>query len=160
MIDFPLITYYIAKHQLFNPIYFSLVYSLAMFVDAISALYFGALFDKIKGKALMIVTILSSFFSLLIFTNHHISLILLGVVCWGISMGGKESIMKSMISHLTTSSNRSSAFGLFEGLYGISWFLGSVLLGYAFEHAMWLVIVIPFISQWIAIYWYRYSESL
>lgn len=62
-VDFTLITLHAAKTAAFPEATLSLLYAGAMAVDAVAALYFGSLFDKIGLKALIISTLCSSLFS-------------------------------------------------------------------------------------------------
>ena len=105
----------------------SLLYALAMAVDAFSALFFGWLFDKIGLKAMIAATLCSSFFACFIFLTDHAALILIGIVLWRSGMGAEDSIMKAAIRQIVPKKMRSTGYGIFETGYGIAWFLGSWL---------------------------------
>lgn len=77
-----------------------LLYAGAMLIDAIAALVFGYLYDKIGIKALMISTLLSSIFSIFIFSFNSINMLLIGLGLWGIGMGAQESILKAVVTKL------------------------------------------------------------
>lgn len=72
----------------------------AMLVDAIAALVFGHLYDKIGMKALMISTLLSSAFAVFVFSVHSIPMLLIGIALWGIGMGAQESILKAVVTSM------------------------------------------------------------
>ena len=114
----------------------SLLYALAMAVDAFSALFFGWLFDKIGLEAMIAATLCSSFFVCFIFMTDFVcfifmtdraALIFIGIVLWGIGLGAEDSIMKAVISQIVPKKMRSTGYGIFETGYGIAWFLGSWL---------------------------------
>ena len=105
----------------------SLLYALAMAVDAFSALFFGWLFDKIGLKAMIAATLCSSFFACFIFLTDHAALILIGIVLWRSGMGAEDSIMKAAIRQIVPKKMRSTGYGIFETGYGLAWFLGSWL---------------------------------
>lgn len=134
-----------------------MLYSLAMLVDSISALFFGFLFDKIGFKTLIISTIFSMFFPLLIFNFNNSALIITGICLWGIGMGAQESILKSSVAKLSNKDNRSKCFGLFEGIFGLNWFIGSFVLGFIYESSILAFIILPIALQFCAIIGYILS---
>ena len=152
--DFTLITLHAAKSQAFPPESLSLLYAAAMAVDAVAALFFGRLYDRVGLKALMISTFCSAFFSAFIFLSGTPWKILVGIVLWGIGMGAQESIMKAAVSQMIPRSMRSTGFGIFETGFGIAWFLGSWLMGTLYDlRPVWLVLVSVAV-QLIAIVFY------
>lgn len=163
-IDFPLITYHVASLNIINEKNLPMLYSLAMLVDSISALIFGFLFDKIGFKTLVLSTLLSMTFPLFIFNFNNSVLIIIGICLWGVGMGAQESILKSSVAKLSTKETRSKCFGLFEGIFGLSWFIGSFVLGLIYEASIIAFIIIPIILQICAIIGYilsirNYSEA-
>lgn len=156
-IDFPLITYHVASLNIINEKNLPMLYSLAMLVDSISALIFGFLFDKIGFKTLVLSTLLSMTFPLFIFNFNNSVLIIIGICLWGVGMGAQESILKSSVAKLSTKETRSKCFGLFEGIFGLSWFIGSFVLGLIYEASMIAFIIIPIILQICAIIGYILS---
>ena len=152
--DFTLITLHAAKAQAFPASTLSLLYAAAMAVDAFAALFFGWLFDRIGLKALMISTVLSSFFSCFVFLTGNPVLISAGIVLWGIGMGAQESIMKAAVASIVPHSMRSTGFGIFETGFGIAWFLGSWLLGALYDVSpVWLAAV-SLAAQLLAVLFY------
>lgn len=163
-IDFPLITYHVSSLNIINEKNLPMLYSLAMLVDSISALIFGFLFDKIGFKTLVLSTLLSMTFPLFIFNFNNSALIIIGICLWGVGMGAQESILKSSVAKLSTKETRSKCFGLFEGIFGLSWFIGSFVLGFIYEASMIAFIILPIILQTCAIIGYilsirNYSEA-
>lgn len=156
-IDFPLITYHVASLNIINEKNLPMLYSLAMLVDSISALIFGFLFDKIGFKTLVLSTLLSMTFPLFIFNFNNSVLIIIGICLWGVGMGAQESILKSSVAKLSTKETRSKCFGLFEGIFGLSWFIGSFVLGLIYEASIIAFIIIPIILQICAIIGYILS---
>ena len=65
--DFTMSTLHAAKTAAFPAASLSLLYALAMAIDAFAALFFGWLFDKIGLKAMVLATLCSTFFSCFIF---------------------------------------------------------------------------------------------
>jgi MFS family permease len=117
--DFTLITLHAANANVFPTSTLSLLYALAMAVDAFAALFFGWLFDMIGLKALMLSTLISSSFAAFVFLTDNPGVIIAGIVIWGIGMGAQESIMKAAVSKIIPSDMRSTGFGIFETGFGI-----------------------------------------
>ena len=152
--DFTLITLHAAKTQAFPESTLSLLYAAAMAVDAFAALFFGWLFDRIGVRALMLSTLLSTFFSGFVFLTGNPYLIAVGIVLWGVGMGAQESIMKAAVSKIVPCSMRSTGFGVFETGFGVAWFLGSWLLGALYDVNPALLVLISVASQLLAILFY------
>ncbi|MEA4893699.1 MAG: MFS transporter [Oscillospiraceae bacterium] len=140
-LDFTMITMHTAHTGLIPEDTLSLIYAGAMAVDAISALFFGWLFDKRGIKVLMISTLISAPFAVLIFSVTARWALFLGVALWGIGMGAQESILKAAVSSIVPKQSRSSGFGVFQTAFGACWFLGSWLMGVLYDAApVWLVV--------------------
>lgn len=152
--DFTIITFHVARVNVFDISNLSLLYALAMAVDAIVALFFGWLFDKVGLKALIASTFLSAFFSAFIFLTASKPMIITGVVLWGIGMGAQESIMKAEVSKIIPKSSRSMGFGIFETGFGVAWFLGSWLLGHLYDVNITYLVVVSIAVQILAIVFY------
>jgi MFS family permease len=48
-------------------------------------------------------------------------------------MGVQESVMSAAVAPMVSPDRRSSAYGLFAGVYGTAWFAGSVLIGALYD---------------------------
>lgn len=140
-LDFTMITMHTARTGLVGEDALPLIYAGAMAVDAFSALFFGWLFDKRGIKVLMLSTLISAPFAILIFLVTAQWALFLGVALWGIGMGAQESILKAAVSGIVPKQNRSSGFGVFQTAFGVCWFLGSWLMGALYDVSpTWLVI--------------------
>lgn len=131
--DFTMITLHAARSGAFPKSTLSLLYALAMAVDAFAALIFGWVFDKIGIKVVAISTLISSTFSAFIFLNSDATLIIIGIILWGIGMGAQESVMKAAVARIVPVSSRSMGFGIFETGFGIAWFMGSWIIGILYD---------------------------
>jgi len=152
--DFTLITLHAAKSEAFPASTLSLLYAAAMAVDALAALYFGWLFDKIGLRALIFSTLCSTFFAGFVFLTGSPWLMGTGIVLWGIGMGAQESIMKAAVSKIIPKSMRSTGFGIFETGFGIAWFLGSWLLGALYDVNPLYLVIVSVSVQFLAIVFY------
>lgn len=158
-IDFTLVTLHGADSHFFSPEHLSLLYALAMIVDAFAALVFGYLYDKVGIKSLMISSFISAFFAPFIFMAKTPGAMIFGIVLWGIGMGAQESVMKAAVSGFVPKALRSTGFGIFETAFGIAWFLGSWSLGYLYDHNIGAMIALSVICQLAAIVFYGFSQK-
>lgn len=153
-VDFTLITLHAARLKVFPSSALSLLYAAAMAVDAFAALFFGWLFDKVGIKALVISTVVSTFFSCFIFLTVNPIIMSIGIILWGIGMGAQESIMKAAVSKIVPHSMRSTGYGIFETGFGVAWFLGSWLLGVLYDIDPVRLVMISVAAQLLSIVFY------
>ena len=128
-----------------------LLYAGAMLVDAVAALIFGTLYDKKGVAALVLSTLLSAPFPVLIFTGRSVPSVLLGIALWGVGMGAQESILKAAVTSMVPKDSRATGYGMFECSFGIFWFLGSWLLGVLYDVNIPLMAGISVAAQLAAI---------
>lgn len=144
--DFPLIAYHFEKAATVPPTLIPVLYAVAMGVDALSAMLFGRLFDRIGLLTMMIVSLISSFFAPLVFLGNF-DLAILGMALWGMGMGAQESIMRAAIGNMVSAERRSTAYGVFNTAYGIFWFLGSLLIGILYDISISALVVFSVTAQ-------------
>ena len=131
-----------------------LLYAGAMLVDAVAAMLFGALFDRIGVKALVFSTLVSAPFAILVFGGHSLTALYIGIALWGVGMGAQESIMKAAISGMVPKNSRATGYGIFEFSFGIFWFLGSWLLGNLYDQSITWLIGVSVAAQLVSIPFY------
>lgn len=149
-VDFPLIAFHLQQSGMTQPTQISLLYALAMGVDAIAALAFGYWFDRIGITTLMIAILLSLGFAPLVFLGGS-NFAVAGMILWGIGMGAQESILKAVIAGMVPPERRGSAYGIFNTGYGVTWFLGSALMGVLYDFSINFLIIFSVLFQLIAI---------
>lgn len=137
-----------------------LLYAGAMLVDAVSALFFGLLYDKKGVKALVLSTLISAPFAFFIFGARNITMILIGIALWGVGMGAQESILKAAVTNMVPKTSRATGYGIFECSFGIFWFLGSWLLGTLYDISIPAMIAVSTLAQLCAIPLYLCSAKL
>jgi MFS family permease len=122
--------------------------------DAVSALIWGRLFDRIGLRTLVIVIGVSAWFAPLVFLGQtHWAL--LGMILWGIGTGAQESIFKAAVATLIPSHNRGIAFGIYYLGFGLAWFLGSTAMGVFYDVSLWGLVAFSLVLQLtgIPIFW-------
>jgi MFS family permease len=148
--DFPLIAYHLGKHGVMPATWIPLAYALAMGVDALAALAFGRLFDRLGLVVLAGATLLALPFAPLVFWGNAAGA-LLGIVLWGVGMGAQESILRAAIARWIPPDRRGSAYGLFNAGYGLAWFLGSALMGYLYDVSIPALVGFAVVVQGLAV---------
>lgn len=128
-----------------------LLYAGAMLVDAVSALFFGFMYDKKGVKALAWSTLISAPFAVFVFGCSSVPALLLGIALWGIGMGAQESILKAAVTSMVPKSSRATGYGIFEFAFGVFWFLGSWLMGVLYDVSIPAMIVVSVAAQMLAI---------
>ncbi|MGI6231979.1 MAG: MFS transporter [Prevotella sp.] len=150
-IDYALVVMHISRTGIFSATELPLLYSGAMLIDALSALVFGWLFDRHGTLALIVSTLLSAPFPLLIFMGHSECVFILGILLWGIGMGAQESILKAAVATMVPKQSRATGYGLFECSFGVFWFLGSWLLGVLYDTSVTAMVAVSMGAQLAAI---------
>lgn len=148
--DFPLIAYHFKNTSIVPDVWIPIFYAIAMGVDALSALLFGRLFDRIGISILIIPTLISSVFAPLVFFGDFY-FALLGMVVWGIGMGAQESVMRAVVVEMIQADKRGSAYGIFNTGYGLFWFLGSALMGILYDISIPSLIGFSIVMQLVSI---------
>jgi MFS family permease len=144
--DFPLIAYHFGKRAIIPAGGIPVLYAMAMGVDAVAALLFGLWFDRRGLAVLLASTALSAPFAPLVFLGGFSSA-MAGVVLWGIGMGAQESILRAAIAGTVPPGRRGSAYGIFNAAYGITWFLGSALMGMLYDVSLPGLIAFSVVAQ-------------
>ncbi len=98
----------------------------------------------------MIVSLVSAFFAPLVFLGGF-GLAVLGMGIWGIGMGAQESILRAAIAEMVPRERRGSAYGVFNTGFGVSWFLGSALMGILYDLSLPALIAFSVVMQLAAV---------
>ncbi|MEM5794154.1 MAG: MFS transporter [Candidatus Aenigmatarchaeota archaeon] len=156
-INFVILGYHFKFNKIIPEAQIPLIYSLAMIVDAITALLIGKAYDKLekKGKKLgllllILLPLLTLTIPFLVFA-YSFALIILGVVIFGIVIGSHETIMRAAIADITPISKRGSAYGIFTAFYGFASLIGSALIGIFYEFSIFYLTIFILVTQIFAL---------
>jgi MFS family permease len=148
--NFQLISYHLKVQAIVPDAHIPLIYAIAMGVDALAALLVGKTYDKVGFISLLAVPLLTMPIPFLAFSYNY-SLVLTGIVLWGVVMGIQETIMRAAIADLTPVERRGFAYGIFHTIYGASWLLGAPLMGLLYEHSINYLILFVVIMELISL---------
>ena len=122
------------------------LYCVTQLFHAFSGLYFGKLLDKL-GLIILYIPVLSlilaSLFSLYI---AFPACILLSFILYGVHEGVYEVSWRALIGKIVGSEMRSVAYGLYHMVFGFSILLGSLIVGYLYEHVSYSYAIFYVIS--------------
>jgi predicted MFS family arabinose efflux permease len=148
--NFQLISYHLKVQAIVPDAQIPITYAIAMGVDALAALLVGKTYDKIGLISLLAVPLLTLPIPFLAF-SHSYSLVLMGIILWGVVMGIQETIMRAAIADLTPVERRGFAYGIFNTAYGAGWFLGGALMGLLYELSINYIILFVVVMELISI---------
>jgi predicted MFS family arabinose efflux permease len=148
--DFPIIAYHFQRSGVVHADLTPIFYAAAMAVSGAGSLVFGRLFDRYGIGLLIPLTVLAAVYAPLAFLGGFWAS-LVGVCLWGLGMGVHESIIPAAVAPMVSPQRRASAFGLFTGVYGIAWFLGSTAIGALFGLSLGAVVAFAVAAELVAI---------
>ncbi len=133
-VDFALLAYHFQKTALAPAPVIPLLYAGAMGLNGLAALIFGRLFDRF-GMVVLAAGILISALSLPLGFLGGFSVAVAGVACWAAGLGAQDATLRAGIAQVVSMSRRGTAFGIFNGVFGVSWFVGSAIMGVLYDHS-------------------------
>ena len=156
-VDFALLSYHFQKTGVATPAMIPLLYSGAMAVNAVTAPLFGRLFDRFGVVVLSMGTLISMLSLPLGFLGGPTAVIA-GVACWATGIGAQDAVLRSGIAQVVSMNKRGSAFGAFNGVFGVMWFVGSAIMGVLYDHSVMAVVAFGLALQLTAagaFFWLR-----
>ena len=148
-VDFPLLAYHFQKTQLVGKETIPLLYAAAMGVNGITAVIFGKLFDRFGVYALALGILVSLMALPLGFLGGHAG-VYAAVGCWATGLGAQDASLRGGIAQVVSMNKRGSAFGAFNGIYGVAWFVGSAVMGLLYDHSLIALVAFGIAAQLIA----------
>jgi predicted MFS family arabinose efflux permease len=148
--DFSLIGFHFRKASVVAENLIPIYYAVAMGTGAVGSLVFGRLLDKAGPQVIVVLFFITALFAPLVFLGNFM-FALLGMVLWGLSMGAQDSLLKAVLTPVIPQGKRSSAFGLFDTVFGIAWFLGSALTGLLYDKSILVLVLFSVVLQLAAL---------
>jgi MFS family permease len=148
-VDFPVLAYHFQTAALARPAAIPLMYAGAMGVEGLAAMIVGRLFDRF-GIGMLSFGILISLAGLPLGFLGGPAAAIASVACWAVGMGAQDACLRSGIAQVVSMNKRGSAFGAFNGVFGIAWFLGSATMGQLYDHSLMALVAFGVVAQLIA----------
>jgi MFS family permease len=148
-VDFALLSFHFQGAGLVNQAVIPLLYSVAMGLNGLTALFLGKLFDR-YGIVVLSVGTLISMLSLPLGFLGGTAAAVASVVCWATGLGAQDACLRSGIAQVVSMNKRGTAFGAFNGVFGIMWFLGSAVMGLLYDHSLIMLATLGMAFQFAA----------
>ena len=145
-VDFALLAFHFHKTALAPPAVIPLLYAGAMGVNGVTAMIFGKLFDHFGALSLALGIMISALSLPLGFLGGF-GMAVAGVACWAAGLGAQDATLRAGIAQVVSMSRRGTAFGVFNGVFGVAWFLGSATMGILYDHSVVALVVFGTIAQ-------------
>lgn len=144
--DFALIAYHFGKTESVAPAWIAVFYSIAMLTAGGSALLLGWMLDRFGIVVVVFAGVIAAAAVPLTFLGGF-STALIGVALWGVGMGAQDSALKAAVGWLVPPERRATGFGTFDTVRGVSWFLGSLMLGYLYDRNLLAMVLFSLLLQ-------------
>ena len=168
-VNFSIIGYHLKAKNLMTDGSITLLYSIAMLVDAVSALVVGRIYDRLKIRTnlktggifvLMLIPFITLLLPVLTLGKSTV-LIVMGMIIFGIIMGTHETVMQSAIADITPFNKRGTGYGVFNTSYGLALLGGSALMGLFYDiNKIRVIIGFTWVVEFIAIILYFKMNSI
>jgi len=145
-IDFPLLGYHFEHTGLFSPATIPLLYAVAMGVVGLTAYVCGNLFDR-YGVWVLVIGVLVTMLALPLGFLGGPTSAAIAVMCWAAGLGVQDATLRAGIAQVVSMHKRGHAFGAFNGVFGVMWFFGSVVMGALYSRSLVALVVFGLVFQ-------------
>ncbi|MDI3541426.1 MAG: hypothetical protein PWQ62_340 [Candidatus Methanomethylophilaceae archaeon] len=148
--NFQLISYHLNFRAIVPVTQIPVLYAIAMGVDALVALLIGKAYDKVSLRSLIVIPLFTIPLPLLAF-SHSYAFAVISIMLWGAVMGVHETIMRAAIADITPIERRGTAYGIFNTIYGASWFFGGVVMGFLYDFSISYLVIFAIVMEIVSI---------
>lgn len=145
-IDFPVLAYRFEDAKVATGAEIPMLYAGAMAVNGITALLFGKLFDRFGIYVLAAGTCVSMLSLPLGFLGGRAAAFA-AVGCWATGLGAQDACLRSGIAQVVSMNKRGSAFGSFNGIWGVMWFLGTLAMTSLYNYSLFALVALGIVAQ-------------
>jgi MFS family permease len=145
-VDFPLLAYRFQSANISTAVEIPLLYAGAMGVNGLTALIFGRMFDRF-GLNTLVFGILISMMALPLGFFGGPAGAIVSVAFWATGLGAQDACLRSGIATVVSMNKRGSAFGAFNGVYGVMWFVGSLVMGLLYSRSLMGLVAFGIVAQ-------------
>jgi len=145
-LDFPLMAYHFESRAFFTPEVIPLLYAGAMATEGVSAMVCGRLYDT-YGIVVLVAGIILSLAALPLAFLGDAAAAMAAVALWGVGMGSQDATLRSAIARVVSMNKRGTAFGSFNAVFGVMWFLGSAAMGLMYDFSLVALVAFGVASQ-------------
>ncbi len=148
-IDFTILATHFERRHFFAKEVIPLLYAGAMAVNGLTALIFGRLFDRF-GILVLVSGIVISALSLPLGFLGGPAAAIASVACWATGLGAQDGSLRAGIAQVVSMNKRGSAFGYYNGVWGVMWFLGTAAMSGLYGYSLLALVGFGVAAQLIA----------
>jgi predicted MFS family arabinose efflux permease len=156
--DFSLVAFHFQKTHVVPQSIIPVFYSAAMVTGAITPPIFGKLLDKMGLGIILLAFFLGALFAPCVFLGGF-SFALVGMILWGLGMGAQDSLLKAVLSGVIPQDKRSTAYGVFDTVFGIAWFAGSAAMGLLYDKSIPALVIFSLALQLAALPFFVWAKN-
>lgn len=130
-VDYTLVGYHLFKTG-FDFKTIPLLYAIVMLSWSVSSYIVDYLFDKFEMGAVFFGSLATTLFTIPLFLNRSLSVVIIGSVLAGIALAVQESAIKPSVILLVPKQVRSRAFYLYGLLFGMGYIFGMLVMGWLY----------------------------
>lgn len=156
--DFSLVAFHFQQTHTVPQSLIPVLYSAAMVTGAFTSLLFGKLLDRLGLPIILLAFFLGALFAPCVFLGGF-ALAVIGMVLWGLGMGAQDSLLKAVLTPTIPSDKRSTAFGVFDTVFGIAWFAGSAAMGLLYDKSILAVVIFSVALQLAALPFFVWAKK-
>ncbi len=159
--DFALISFHFVSKGLSGPAAIPALYAAAMATEGVTAVALGFLERRVGALSLLLTIVLSAASAPMVFGGAAAPLAAVSV--WAAGMGGQYALLRALVPGAVPVARRGAAFGWFNTIFGIAWFLGSTVKGMLYSRSLTVLALFCVAAQVAAIplvasLWWRDSR--
>lgn len=142
-----------------NAAWIPALYSAAMAIDGVFAVFIGKYYDKKGMNSLIMIPVLSIPIVIFGFSTNAVFAVV-SIILWGCVMSIHETIMKAAVADITNVSNRGMAYGLFNTVYGMAMLLGSTAMGFLYKYSIHYIIIFVITAELLALISFIFLKNI
>jgi MFS family permease len=157
-VDFALIAFRFQRDHIVGLAAISVWFAVAMAVAAIASPLLGRLFDRIGKPTVAIALVLTAAATPLAFLGRG-AVAEAGAALWGIGTAVQDALLLAMVATVITSRRKATTFGLYDLVFGVSWFIGSAICGVLVDYSIPGLVAFSVVAQILAIPFFLFGSG-
>jgi Major Facilitator Superfamily len=157
-VDFALIAFRFQRDHVAGAAAISIWFAVAMGVGAIAAPILGRLFDRVGRPVVVIALALGSAATPLAFLGRG-AIAESGAAVWGLGTAVQDALLLALLAGVLAHRRRATAFGLYDLVIGVAWFIGSVICGMLLDRSVIALVLFSTLLQLGAIPFFAFSSG-
>ncbi len=149
-VDFALIAFRFQRDHIIGAAAISVWFAVAMAVAAVAAPILGRLFDRIGRPVVAIALVLTAAATPMAFLGHG-AVAQAGVALWGVGTAVQDALLLALVSTVIASRRKATSFGLYDLVFGVAWFAGSIACGALLDRSIGGLVAFSVAAQLLAV---------